>query len=199
MELGLQPPPQRPTFPFLSLFFPPKYKRWRVGIGGRQAVGITIFTRRHWLPCLSSETCNFIVSRAQTCQENTFLMASSFCFLLVVPQCLMDESFLPTHPGGPFFQSHAPTKWGIEASGARVRSTRPTKQAEGRSWTLSPRAQDRVWFCIAPPQPVHRPTSRRDSRIAHSRNGQKVDRTAPSMVSRLPSPLSSPVVLCSHL
>lgn len=52
---------------------------------GQQAMGITVFTHRHWLACLSSETCNFIVSGAQKCQENTSLIASSFCFPLSVP------------------------------------------------------------------------------------------------------------------
>lgn len=29
-------------------------------MGGQQAVGMTVFTHRHWLACLSGETRNFV-------------------------------------------------------------------------------------------------------------------------------------------
>ena len=59
-------------------------------------LGITLFTCRQQLACLSSETLNLSVSRAHTYQENTSPNASSSCFWLLVPQGVRPaKSFLP--------------------------------------------------------------------------------------------------------
>lgn len=80
MPRPLPPPYPRyfPTICFLVLW--PKSKRQRLGVGGQQASGTAIFTGRQWLACLSSETCNFIVSRE--CAEKTLgpLSHASCCW-----------------------------------------------------------------------------------------------------------------------
>lgn len=69
------PPPLSPSLRY----------RWRLGAGGQGASGVTLDTCRRQLAGLSSETHNFSVLRAPTCQENTSPVASSSCFLLSAP------------------------------------------------------------------------------------------------------------------
>lgn len=100
------PPPLRPSLRY----------RWRLGSGGQGASGITLETCRRQLAGLCSETHNFSVLRAHTCQENTSPMASSRS-LLSVPQGRSwpsrfslytrdDPSSRATHPQGFQPQGH---------------------------------------------------------------------------------------------
>lgn len=101
------------------------------GLSLQQAVGITIFTCRQRLARLSSETCNFTVSRAHTCRENTSLTASSSRFPLSVPYGLrLAEFFLPTHTRETILSgSHAHRRFSCRCK--KAGRTHPAQQVEG--------------------------------------------------------------------
>ena len=118
-----------PALPSLFLFLWPKYTWWRLDVRGQQASGITIITRRQWLACLSSKTCNLIVSRAQTRKTHLWspLFSASWCQF---PTVLRLAEFLPpythqkdhssrvTHPRNVVFQHKV--KESLECSSCKV-------------------------------------------------------------------------------
>lgn len=83
--VGSVPLPPDPTLHLCFSVFTAQVQMMESGHGRAAGRGVTIFTHRQWLACLSSETRNFIVSRAQTCQENTSLNCLFFLLSSIGP------------------------------------------------------------------------------------------------------------------
>lgn len=122
--------------------------RWRLGAGGQGASGVTLDTCRRQLAGLSSETHNFSVLRAPTCQENTSPVASSSCFLLSAPHGHSWPSpFSCAHWEDPSARVTPPPTAPASASGARAPGELSLHSGQGHPRPASPGA---VWFPIVP-------------------------------------------------